>query len=177
MYFLETERLGLRALTEADATPVYQQWLHDPQVTIGLESGAFPSSVESLGEFIRQMNASPSNVLLGMFDKTTHTHIGNIKLGNIHWIHRHAELGIMIGDRNAWGKGFGQDACSLLLDYAFSRLNLHKVWLTVFANNTGAIRLYEKLGFHHEGRQINQIFVHGAYTDKLYMGIFNPTHA
>ena len=64
-----------------------------------------------------------------ILNKKTGAHIGNIKLGDINWIHRFSELGIMIGDKRYWGKGYGEEACKLVLAYAFDRLNLNKVIL------------------------------------------------
>ncbi|HSO58507.1 MAG TPA: GNAT family protein, partial [Paenisporosarcina sp.] len=49
------------------------------------------------------------------------------------------------------GKGFGKDAMQLVMNYAFNELNLHRLSLTVFGYNQGAIKLYESLGFRHEG--------------------------
>lgn len=172
-FFLETEKTGLRALTTADASDDYLSWLNDKEVTRGLETGAFPATKESLAEFITNTSRSKENVFLAIIDKSSGKHIGNIKLGNIHWIHRHAELGILIGDKSAWGKGFGADACRMLVEYAFTKLNLHKVWLAVFSNNTGAIQLYRKLGFVEEGNLKEHVFSDGKFHDKLLMSVFN----
>ena len=74
-----------------------------------------------------------------------------VSLEDILWAHGVAWLGIGIGDRDQWGKGYGRDAISLVLSYAFRELNLHRVQLSVFEYNERAIALYEKLGFRQEG--------------------------
>lgn len=172
-YFLETEQTGLRLLTVSDATDEYLSWLNDHEVTRGLETGVFPSTKESLVDFIQKTSGNRDNIIFAIVDKARNKHIGNIKLGNIHWIHRHGELGILIGDKSSWGKGFATEACSLLVEYAFGKLNLHKVWLAVFSNNPAAIKVYEKLGFAVEGTLKEHVFSGGKFEDKILMSIFN----
>lgn len=172
-FFLETERTGLRPVSVADATDDYLRWMNDSEVTRGLETGIFPTTKESLTSFVEKTSASKDNVFLAIIDKASGKHIGNIKLGNINWVHRHGELGILIGDKAAWGKGFGTDACRLLVEYAFGKLNLHKVWLAVFANNPSAIKVYERLGFVEEGRLKEHVFSEGNLVDKILMSVFN----
>jgi RimJ/RimL family protein N-acetyltransferase len=80
-------------------------------------------------------------------------------------------MGISLGDREYWGKGYGSDAMRLLLRYAFHELNLHRVSLNVFEYNPRAIRSYEKVGFVHEGRMRKFLNREGKRWDILYMGI------
>ncbi len=172
-YFLETSQTGLRPLTAADATDEYLSWLNDHEVTKGLETGVFPSTKVSLLDFIKKTSGSKDNVIFAIIDKSNGKHIGNIKLGNINWVHRHGELGILIGEKKAWGKGHGTDACKLLVQYAFEKLNLRKVWLAVFSNNPAAINIYKKIGFVEEGCLKEHVFSDGQFADKLLMSIFN----
>lgn len=97
-------------------------------------------------------------------------HIGNIEL-RINWVHRCAELGIPIGEKDYWGKGYGTDTVKTLLRFAFELLNLHRVYLQVAEFNTRGIRCYEKCGFVHEGRTRQGRFINGRYWDTLHMGI------
>jgi RimJ/RimL family protein N-acetyltransferase len=83
------------------------------------------------------------------------------------------ELGIGIGDRAYWGKGYGRDAVRLLLDYAFRIRNLHKVWLGVNGPNERAIRAYRACGFVEEGRLRQHAWNDGHYVDVVYMGVLN----
>jgi RimJ/RimL family protein N-acetyltransferase len=97
--------------------------------------------------------------------------IGDVGLSGIDWIHRNAYLGISIGEREEWGKGYGTDAVRVILRFAFTELNLHRVSLTVFDYNQRAIRSYEKAGFRMEGRQRGFLKREGQRWDLLYMGI------
>jgi RimJ/RimL family protein N-acetyltransferase len=87
------------------------------------------------------------------------------------WSRAEAEVGIGIGDRESWGKGFGTDAMRVIMRYAFCELNLQRITLQVFDYNARAIRSYEKVGFTHEGRTRKAIFRDGSRADIVTMGI------
>ena len=97
--------------------------------------------------------------------------LGDIVIDVTQWNARDSFVGIGIGPRDFWGKGFGTEAMQLILQYAFTELNLRRVTLTVFEYNQRAIRSYEKVGFRHEGRQRERILREGKRWDILYMGI------
>ena len=104
-------------------------------------------------------------------------HIGNIGLHDVNCQHRHAQLGIVIGEKEYWGKGYGSDAVRTALRFAFETMNLHRVSLRVYEDNARAIRTYEKCGFQHEGRAREAIFRKGRYYDELRMGILRREFA
>lgn len=110
--------------------------------------------------------------MFAICDKSTNRHIGNIKLDNFDWISHTCELGVLIGEKDFWGKGIGTEACTLAIQYAFNILNIRKVLLAVYATNIGAIKVYEKLGFVNEGTLRKHIWSNGNYIDKHFMGLF-----
>ena len=83
----------------------------------------------------------------------------------------HAELGIVIGKKHQWGKGYATEAMQLLVAYGFEQLNLHLLYLTVMASNERAAGIYERVGFRHEGRLRHRIYRDGTYRDLLSMSI------
>lgn len=97
--------------------------------------------------------------------------IGQCALFRFNETGRHCELGITIGDKAYWGRGYGREAVNLLLDYAFRLRNLNRVWLTVLANNERAIRAYRACGFVEEGRLREHAWGNGAYVDLVAMGV------
>ncbi len=179
--FLIGERVYLRAVSEEDLRGNYFQWLNDYQATKYTESGRTPNTKEAMENYFHQVIRNTKNVALAVVDKETDQHIGNVKLGPINWVHRCAEFGILVGEKEYWGKGFGTEATLLLLGYAFQRLNLHKVVLGVCADHAGAIRAYERVGFREEGRLREALFIDGIYRDKVIMGVtaleFREKHA
>jgi RimJ/RimL family protein N-acetyltransferase len=97
--------------------------------------------------------------------------IGMIGLEGILWNHGEAFVGVGLGERVYWGKGYGTDAMRVILRYAFTELNLHRVSLDVFEYNPRAIRSYEKAGFQYEGRMRGMLHRDGKRWDLIFMGI------
>ena len=97
--------------------------------------------------------------------------IGQCALFHFDHIARTAELGITIGDRAYWGRGYGREALALLLDYGFRHHNLHRIWLTVNSTNERAMAAYRSCGFREEGRQREHVWSDGHYIDLVYMGL------
>jgi [ribosomal protein S5]-alanine N-acetyltransferase len=169
--FLIGDRIYLRGLEKADLSGDYFQWLNDYEVTKYLESGAFPNSCESMEAYYESRQKSRNEAFLAIVLKNENRHIGNIKLGSINWIHRTADVGIIIGAKDCWNKGYGTEAMALMLEYAFERLNLRKIYLGVVSEHKAAIRVYEKLGFVIEGDLKEFYIIDGKLTGKTLMGI------
>lgn len=89
----------------------------------------------------------------------------------IDWPNGDAMLGILIGERDYWGKGYGTDAVRLMLQFAFCELNLRRVTLGVNGDNTRAQRAYEKVGFRKEGTMRGEVLREGKRIDSYFMGI------
>lgn len=169
-YFIEGERIGLSKLSAREATTDYVDWMNDPDVTRFLVSGAFPADLHDIERYIATSH-SPTRLAFAIYRKDTKRHIGNVKLDHIDWVSRHADLGIMIGDRAAWGNGFGTEATRLITHYGFTTLNLERIYLGVVKNHEHAARVYRKLGFIEEGIRRQSQYVAGKYFDTLIMGM------
>lgn len=166
----------LRPLERGDLNERYLSWLNDPEVTRYTEIGTFPSTAEDLENYYRSVIGSKNDVMLAVVEKRSGRHIGNVKLGPIHWVHRRATFGILIGEKEFWGKGMGLEATQLMVSYGFDRLNLHRMDLGVFAEHEAAVRCYEKAGFKVEGRMREDLFLDGKYRDRLRMGILRSDY-
>jgi len=97
--------------------------------------------------------------------------LGDIDLYVYNWPGRDAFVGLGIGEREFWGKGYGTDVMKVILRYAFTEVNLNRVTLNVFEYNPRAVRSYEKAGFCHEGRMRQVLNKEGRRWDMLFMGI------
>ncbi len=97
--------------------------------------------------------------------------IGMVDLSGFNWVSGDCFVGIGLGEREYWGKGYGTEAMNLILGYGFRQLNLHRVSLDVFEYNPRAIRSYEKCGFQHEGRARGALNREGRRWDLIFMGI------
>ena len=87
------------------------------------------------------------------------------------WQQADAWVGIVIGERDYWGKGYGTDAMRLVVQYGFLEANLRRVSLALHAYNPRALKSYEKVGFKMEGAVRGETFREGRHTDAYYMGI------
>lgn len=101
------------------------------------------------------------------------TRVGLVELVEINHIHRRAEFQIII-DPNHQGQGFASEATGLAMKYAFSVLNLYKLYLIVDQENDKAVHIYKKLGFEVEAELKDEFFVNGEYRSVIRMCIFQP---
>jgi [ribosomal protein S5]-alanine N-acetyltransferase len=169
---IETPRLVLSCLDAAHVTDAYRNWMSDPEVTRYLETRFAAPTVESLAEYVQAMRLSPDSYFFGMFSRSTGDHIGNIKLGPISPVHGSAAIGLILGDKTAWGKGFGSEAIGALADWAFGTLGLHKLTAGSYLSNTGSIRAFEKNGWSIEGVQRSHVqLADGGRDDVVILGI------
>ncbi|NJN79304.1 MAG: GNAT family N-acetyltransferase [Anaerolineales bacterium] len=99
------------------------------------------------------------------------TLIGSTSLWVQRWTHGDAWLGIYIGEREYWSKGYGTDAMRLIVGYGFNEVNLRRITLGLHAYNERALRSYQKIGFQLEGRVRGEGLRDGVRYDDLYMGI------
>lgn len=161
------------ASLDAIEPALYKSWQNDPEISGPALGFRFPVQTESVIEWMeeRRRNNGRSEVAFSIFfqDKG----VGACFLRNLDWINRTAALGLYVGDRGFQAKGVGYCVCVLLLDYAFKALGLRRVSLEVIASNAPAIRLYEKLGFVHEGIARAQVLMDGQPVDVIRFGLLS----
>lgn len=174
--FINGGRIILRPLEKKDINKNYLYWFHDAEVTKYLDAGIFPMTMKQLEAFYASLGGNRNDVLFAVVLKSNKKHIGNVKLGNINWIHRFADISIVIGEKQYWNKGYAGEAFRLMLDYAFRKLNLNKVILGVYSPHAAAIKSYLKIGFKIEGRLKKMIHFEGGYVDKVMMGILKSEY-
>lgn len=165
-----SEQVRLRALRKEDAKLLYE-WIIDRELVI-LNSPYHPVSETDHEAWVeRMMNKSSDLVIFVIEEVKCSTSIGTCQLLNINWRYRSAELQIRIGDPSHHGKGYGSEAVQLLIEFGFKDLNLHRIYLHVFATNNRAIRAYEKCGFCREGILKEAAFIDGEWVDVIIMGL------
>ena len=133
---------------------LYQRWINDFDVirTLGVH-GMRPVTAEGEAAWYDRMATSETDVAFTIYERATLRPIGNLGLHQIDHFNRTAIFGILIGEKDCWGMGYGTEATRLLLEYAFTGLDLHNVMLNVFASNERAIRAYSRAGFREIGRR------------------------
>ncbi len=172
---LKESEVKLRPLKREDSNLFYE-WITDKELMIFNSSYRPVSELEHEQWFDSMMSKRPDIISFVIEAKSPVEAIGSCQLMHIDMLHRNAELQIRIGKRESQSKGFGPRAISLLLNYGFKDLNLHRIYLRVFANNERAIRSYLKCGFTEEGRLKDAAFINGQYVDILIMGILRSNN-
>lgn len=156
-----------------------RNWVNDPQITDTLSDiFLFPHSMDMTEGFIEMMmeGKNPNTKGFIIAHRQSGKYIGQIDLFKIDWKNRCAELAITIGNAEQQGKGIGKEAICLLLDFAFHRMNLHRIGLEVYDFNERGYRCYKSAGFKEEGRQRQCHYHKGQYRDKIYMGILQDEY-
>lgn len=165
------ERVVLRALTQEDL-PRLHQFNNDLELQLQAEfNPPRPESLERLQERFDQRTSSGGHGDVEYAIEADGEFIGLCELGEAHPAHGTASLAIFLGDRNYWGRGFGQETLRLLIDYAFQVRNVRKLWLSTHSENERALRCYRACGFVEEGRQRQQQWLNGKYVDAIFMGL------
>ena len=172
MSMIYGERLRLRAIEREDVKRYYE-WVNDPEVTYGLSLYLPMSNLdeERWLESATQRDPNEKPLAIEVQQGEEWKLIGNCRVFGIEWVNRSGELGIMIGDKSAWNRGYGTEVMTLLLRHCFETLNLNRAFLRVYAENARAQRAYEKAGFVEEGRMRQAVFKHGKYEDVVIMSV------
>jgi RimJ/RimL family protein N-acetyltransferase len=171
---LKATDIKLAPLTMADAPQLYE-WINERDQVL-FNAPYKPVSEPQHAEWLTSITTRRDAVIFGIRTKDHDALVGSCQLHSINTVHRSAELQIRIGETAARGKGYGKNAVKLLLRFAFSDLNLHRVFVHVFADNAPAIRLYESTGFKKEGVLREAAFIDGKYVDVLVMGVLETEH-
>ncbi len=166
---LTGERVVLRHPEPADADS-YLRWFNDPEVVRFLRRSRPMGRVEE-EEFLRGLAQRKDDVIWLIEAREGGLPIGSCGLHGSGGPDRKAELGIAIGEREYWSRGYGREVVGLLLAYGFDVLNLHRIGLSVFEYNERGRRCYERAGFRLEGRRREAKFMDGRYWDELEMGV------
>jgi len=135
----------------------------------------------SAQKWLKKNEEDKNQVIKGIFhlNHDQNIFVGIVRLMFIDFYSKTAELGIFIGEDDLRGKGIGGEALRLILNYAFLKLELNKVYLRVTETNSKAINLYKKYNFKVEGRLKEHYYnlSSNKYENIIYMGLFRQSHS
>jgi RimJ/RimL family protein N-acetyltransferase len=167
---IEGKRIRIRAIEKTDIEEI-MRWINDPEVMENLLM-RYPVSRYQEEKWIeRALNEGNDRNRVFAIETKQGEYLGGIGLHAINWENRNAEVGIVIGEKEHWNKGYGTDAMMTILDFAFNQMNLHRVYLRVYEYNARGLRSYEKCGFRKEGVSRDDRYAHGEYHDTIMMGV------
>ncbi len=160
----------LRAMENGDLN-AEMAFVNDYEVMRGVTSGIlYPSTVDDEARFIGGQTSYTRGEYQFAVETLDGEFLGRCGFIHIDWKNRLGEIAILIGKKDARGRGYGTDAVKTLCDFGFRELNLHKIKVSVFDFNLAALRCYEKSGFVREGVCKSEIFREGQYHDVVVMG-------
>ena len=167
---IEGKKIRLRPLRMDDLDHI-MAWANDWEVTRTLLMGRYPLTRENEKEWLESKLKASSEETVFVIETRDGKYLGGINLFRIQPIDRHAELGLVIGSKKDWGKGYARESMELLIRYGFETLNLHAIYLGVVSFHDRAIKLYRSLGFVEEGRLRHRVFLEGSYHDMISMSL------
>jgi [ribosomal protein S5]-alanine N-acetyltransferase len=169
--FIQGKGFYMREVRLSDIEGNWYQWLNDEVVTKFQNKGIIPNTREKQRAYLEAITTSDTDVVLALVDDSSERHFGNIGLHEIDPIHRSAKIGIVIGEKQFQGKGYGKQAWNLITEYGLKRLNLHRLYAHIIKDNVPCLRAAQASGFKIEGEMRDVFFKQGKYHNVLYLNL------
>lgn len=169
------DKVYLTELDRANAETI-RAWLNDPEVHRYLMVGHVPLTREEEDRFYDAQASSNDSFVFEIHLAEDGRYIGNVGLAGVSLVHRHAEIGIVIGSKDDWGKGYGGDAIVACLRFAFLTLGLHSVCIRTDEHHERALGLYRKLGFIETGREPEWVYREGRFADHVVLHMLDSEY-
>lgn len=155
-----------------DLAPVYRRWMNDLEVALTLSVlRRIPLTEEDELDWFDSARRETNSKVFTIYERPDDRPVGNIGLHNIDFHSGTVEVGIVIGERSVWGRGYATEALTLLVDYAFTVLGLNHVWLRYIAMNERARQVYDRVGFREAGRLREAVRVGQRRYDVVFMDL------
>jgi len=151
----------------------FQRWYSDPEVARLARYQDGPMRADEIDRFFQLRALGAESLTMAIHERLTGRLIGSCAFSQLDGENGSAMYHITIGEKDAWGHGYGTEATQLMLDHAFGTLGLHRIALTVFEFNERAIRAYRRCGFVVEGRARESIWRDGRWWDELAMSVLS----
>ena len=161
--FIVGERIYLRSLEPAQDNHLYSTWMNDEEIRRYFS--IYPTSDTRGKERLELLYKDGKHIIFGVALNENNRLIGLVGLKDINYINQNAEFYIIIGDRSAWGKGYGTEATKLMIRYGFLELNLNRIQTQSMEDNIGGWSADEKAGFKYEATLREVILRFGKYNN------------
>lgn len=164
VYLKAIEEEDLGKLKEWRNLPNYRKYFREyREINTAMQNKWFQNTVLN----------DKNTIMFSVFNASTDEIIGCCGLCYINWVHRHADLSLYIGYKGEYidDFGFAEDACSVLFDYAFKELNLHKIWTEIYEFDNKKKNLYDKFSFKEDGRLRENYFYDGKWWDSRILSL------
>lgn len=153
--------------------PSYFQWLRDIEVVTPIYRLEYllPMSPDVLRTYVESLWGSGRDCFFAVHDKESGKFVGTQRIGHIDWRSGIGDIGVLIGDRTCWGRGYATDAVRVACDYAFRILSLRKLTGGTPESNVAMHRCFGRIGFKEEGRLRKQLLIRGQHEDHVLYGL------
>lgn len=147
-------------------------YVNNPEVKSLLTPGIpFPYTLEDEEKWYDSLSANKDTYNFAIRTLEDNKYIGGCGINSVNWKNSNVIIGIFIGDKDYWSKGYGTDALNVLIKFIFEEMNINKIKLNVYSFNKRAIKSYEKCGFKVEGVLREEVYRFGKYQDDILMGL------
>ncbi len=170
---IQGKKIYLRNLELIDVEGNYPKWFDDAEVCKYNSHEPFTKSKQDFIDYVNKVNNSKNEYVFAICDKNNNKHIGNISIQKIDFKNKNAEIAIILGEKDYWGKGIGKEAWKLAIDFGFNALKLHRIYCGTHADNIGMQKIALYCGMKEEGRFKDSMFKNGKYSDTIHYGIIN----
>lgn len=170
-----SERLSLIPFSEEYLSETYVQWLNDPEVVKYSEQRHRLHTLESCREYLLSFDGTPHYFWAIVCHERELVHIGNIN-AYIDLNNSIADIGILIGNKEYWGKGYGLEAWKAVVNYMLVKLKIRKVTAGTLSNNMGMLKIIGKMGMEQDGQRKRHYLVDGQEVDLVYFCLYGNTN-
>lgn len=167
---IKGNKITLRAI-EQDDLLLLHKWANDPEIQHGLGGWHFPSSMDDQKNWFATLSVNSLNQRFAIITPDLGL-IGTANLVNIDWKNKNAFHGMLLGEKNIRGKGYGVDTVMAIMRFAFEEMGLERLDGSIIEYNVASLKMYvEKCGWKEEGRQRNWYFRNNKFWDRIIVGI------
>lgn len=167
---VEGEKVALGPIRR-DLIPLYHAWITNLETSRFLLARAVSMTLDAEVEWFEGASKRSDMAMFTIYELPAYRPIGNVDLHAIDQANRSAELGIMIGEADARGRGYGTEAVRLVCDVGFNALGLNSISLVTFGWNIAGQKAYVKAGFREIGRRREARWFDGRYWDDILYDI------
>lgn len=168
---IETERCWLRPFSEVYLTERYVSWLGDPDVVRHSDQRHRRHTMDSCRAYMQSFETGPHFFMAIVAKDPALGHVGNINA----YVDVHnavADIGILVGERSVWGRGYGSEAWGAFAKFLLKDRNLRKVTAGTMSVNHGMLGIMRRTGMNIEATRRRQALWEGQEVDMVYAALF-----
>lgn len=178
---LETKRLFLKPHTLENAEKM-NKWANDPELAYYDDDEperTEPLPVERTRRYLERITTEEDEGIIrfGIHKREDDSLIGLCMIAFIDRYNKNCKIGISIGEKSEWGKGFGSEVIAEIVRYCFEDLDMNRIGAEIYAFNQRSMKLFEGAGFKREGIIRELVYKKGRFEDEYIYGILRSEWA